>query len=104
MNMQLDITGKHVDINDQLRTNIKKKLARIERHYDQITTVRMVLSVDKIQYRAEATIHVNGNELFADTRAPDVQSAIDSLVNKLDRQVIKHKEKTTRHRDRAVSR
>ena len=45
--MQLDITGKHVDINDQLRSNIKKKLSRIERHYDQITTVRMILSVDK---------------------------------------------------------
>lgn len=102
--MQLDITGKHVDINDQLRSNIKKKLSRIERHYDQITTVRMILSVDKIQYRAEATVHVNGNELFADTRAPDILSAIDSLVSKLDRQVIKHKEKSTRHRDRATHR
>lgn len=102
--MQLDITGKHVDINEQLRSNIKKKLSRIERHYDQITTVRMILSVDKIQYRAEATVHVNGNELFADTRAPDILSAIDSLVNKLDRQVIKHKEKSTRHRDRTAHR
>ncbi|MCY3885268.1 MAG: ribosome-associated translation inhibitor RaiA [Gammaproteobacteria bacterium] len=102
--MHLDITGKHVDINDRLRSNIKKKLSRIERHYDQITTVRVILSVDKIQYRAEATVHVNGNELFADTRAPDIQSAIDSLVNKLDRQVIKHKEKSSRHRERAMSR
>lgn len=102
--MQLDITGKHVDINDRLRSNIKKKLSRIERHYDQITTIRMVLSVDKVQYRAEATVHVNGNELFADTRAPDILSAIDSLVNKLDRQVIKHKEKSTRHRDRTTHR
>jgi putative sigma-54 modulation protein len=102
--MQLDITGKHVDINERLRSNIKKKLARIERHYDHITTVRVTLSVDKIQYRAEATVHVNGNELFADTRAPDVLSAIDSLVDKLDRQVIKHKEKSTRHRERAAHR
>lgn len=99
--MHLDITGKHVEINDRLRSNIKKKLSKIVRHCDQITTVRMVLSVDKIQYRAEATVHVNGTELFADTRAPDIQSAIDSLVNKLDRQVIKHKEKSSRHRDRA---
>lgn len=102
--MQVDITAKHVDIDDRLRSNIRKKLSRIERHYDQITTIRMILSVDKIQFRAEATVHVNGNELFADTRASDIQSAIDSLVNKLDRQVIKHKEKSTRHRERATSR
>lgn len=96
--MQLDITGNRVEVNNQLRSSIKKKIARLERHYDQITSVRVILSVDKIEYCAEATVHVNGNELFADSRASDIQTAVDALVNKLDRQVIKHKEKLTRYR------
>ncbi len=96
--MQLDITGNRVEVNDHLRKTIQKKLSRLERHYDQITSVRVILSVDKIQFRAEATVHVNGNELFADSHATDISAAVDALANKLDRQVIKHKEKTTRHR------
>ena len=96
--MHLDITGNRVEVSDTLRSSIRKKLSRLERHYDQITSVRVILSVDKIQYCAEATVHVNGNELFADSRAQDIQSAVNSLADKLDRQVIRHKEKMTRHR------
>ena len=96
--MQLAITGNRVDVNDQIRSTIQKKLSRLQRHYDHITSVRVIISVDKIEYCAEATVHVNGNELFANSRASDIQTAVDSLVDKLDRQVIKHKEKSTRHR------
>lgn len=96
--MQLAITGNRVEVNNQIRNTIQKKLSRLQRHYDHITSVRVILSVDKIEYCAEATVHVNGNELFANSRASDIQTAVDSLVDKLDRQVIKHKEKATRHR------
>ncbi len=96
--MQLAITGNRVEVNNQIRNTIQKKLSRLQRHYDHITSVRVILSVDKIEYCAEATVHVNGNELFANSRASDIQTAVDSLVDKLDRQVIKHKEKSTRHR------
>ncbi len=96
--MQLAITGNRVEVNNQIRNTIQKKLSRLQRHYDHITSVRVILSVDKIEYCAEATVHVNGNELFANSRASDIQTAVDSLVDKLDRQVIKHKEKTARHR------
>ncbi|MCY4142342.1 MAG: ribosome-associated translation inhibitor RaiA [Gammaproteobacteria bacterium] len=96
--MQLAITGNRVEVNNHIRNTIQKKLSRLQRHYDHITSVRVILSVDKIEYCAEATVHVNGNELFANSRASDIHTAVDSLVDKLDRQVIKHKEKSTRHR------
>lgn len=96
--MQLNITGHHIEINAQLRTLLKRKLAKIERHHDRITSVHVVLSIDKITHRAEATVHALGNEIYADASATNMQTAIDSLVAKLDRQIIKHKEKLTNHR------
>jgi putative sigma-54 modulation protein len=91
--MQLNISGHHVDISDALRSYVNEKLSKLERHYDNMTNVHVVLSVEKLQNRAEATIHVAGGELFADADCDDMYAAIDALVDKLDRQLIKHKEK-----------
>ena len=91
--MQLNISGHHVDITDALRSYVSEKLGKLERHYDNMTNVHVVLSVEKLQNRAEATIHVAGGELFADADCDDMYAAIDALVDKLDRQLIKHKEK-----------
>lgn len=96
--MQLNITGNHIEVNAHLRSFLKRKLGKIERHHDRITSVHVVLSIDKITHRAEATVHALGNEIYADASAGDMQTAIDSLVAKLDRQIIKHKEKLTKHR------
>ena len=96
--MQLNITGNNVEVNAHLRSFVKRKLAKIERHHDRITSVHVVLSVNKITHRAEATVHALGNEIYADSSATDIQTAIDGLVAKLDRQIIKQKEKHTSHR------
>ena len=96
--MQLNITGNHIEVNPQLRSFLKRKLGKIERHHDRITSVHVVLSIDRITHRAEATVHALGNEIYADASATDMQTAIDSLVAKLDRQILKHKEKLTNHR------
>ncbi|MEQ8482907.1 MAG: ribosome-associated translation inhibitor RaiA [Pseudomonadales bacterium] len=99
--MQLSISGHHIDVTDALKTYTTDKLAKLERHYDQMTNVHVVLSVEKAMQRAEATIHVSGAELFADADCDDMYAAIDMLVDKLDRQLIKHKEKTVnRHHGR----
>ena len=100
--MQLNISGHHVDITDALRSYVSEKLGKLERHYDNMTNVHVVLSVEKLQNRAEATIHVAGGELFADADCDDMYAAIDALVDKLDRQLIKHKEKVVnRHRGKS---
>jgi len=91
--MQLSITGHHVEITDALRSYVEDKIQRIERHFDNVTNVHVVLSVEKLQHKAEATLHVSGGDIFADDSQEDMYAAIDGLVTKLDRQVLKHKEK-----------
>ena len=99
--MQLSISGHHIDVTDALKDYVTGKLTKLERHYDHITNVHVVLSVDKLVQRAEATLHISGAELFADANSQDLYAAIDALADKLDRQVIKHKEKVIeRHHGR----
>ncbi|MGO2011186.1 MAG: ribosome hibernation promoting factor [Pseudoalteromonas sp.] len=95
--MQLNLTGRHVDITDSLRDYVNSKFAKLERHFDHINNVHVILDVVKLKQKAEATLHVSGAELFASTQHQDMYAAIDGLINKLDRQVIKHKEKIARH-------
>lgn len=99
--MQLSISGHHVDVTDALKSYTSEKLGKLERHFDHITNVHVVLSVDKLRQRAEATVHVSGAELFADCDSDDMYAAIDALADKLDRQLLKHKEKlVNRHHGR----
>lgn len=92
--MQLNISGHHLDITDAIKDYVTTKLSRLERHSDSITSTRVILSVDKLIQKAEATVNVAGGEFFAEAEHSDLYAAIDALVDKLDRQIIKHKEKT----------
>ena len=92
--MQLSISGHHIDVTEALRTYVEDKLKKLERHYDHITNAHVILSVEKLKQRAEATIHIAGAELFADADCDDLYAAIDMLTDKLDRQILRHKEKT----------
>ena len=94
--MQMTISGNHLDITDPIRDYVTAKLSKLERHYDHINSTAVILSVDKLTQKAEATIHVSGGELFANSEHQDLYAAIDALSDKLDRQLIKYKEK---HRD-----
>lgn len=102
--MQLSVTGHHIEITEALRNYVGTKLAKLERHFDHMTDVHCVLTVEKLQHKAEATIHVGGNTLHAEQTAPNMYAAIDILVDKLDRQVKKHKEKVTDHHPREAAR
>ena len=102
--MQLNISGHHVDLTDSLNNYINQKFEKLERHYDHITQVHVVLTVAKHEHQAEATAHVSGAELFAAATEDDMYAAIDALVDKLDRQLIKHKEKTVARHNGSHSR
>ncbi|MDF1832096.1 MAG: ribosome-associated translation inhibitor RaiA [Porticoccaceae bacterium] len=91
--MQLNISGHHLDITDAIHNYVTNKLTKLEHHNDKITSVSVILSVDKLVQKAEATIHANGGELFAHCEDEDLYAAIDGLTDKLDRQLIKRKEK-----------
>lgn len=95
--MQVNLTGHHVDITDALRDYVNSKFERIVRHFDHMTNVRVVLSVEKQRQKAEATIHVAGADLHADQESNDMYAAIDLLVDKLDRQVCRVKERRADH-------
>ena len=95
--MQINLTGHHLDLTDALRDYVHNKFERLERHFDHINNVHVILEVDKVRQKAEAKLNVNGGEIFAHSEEEVMYAAIDSLVDKLDRQVIKHKEKMIRH-------
>jgi putative sigma-54 modulation protein len=95
--MQLNLSGHHVDITPAMREYVTTKLERLERHFDHVTNAHVVLSVEKLRQKAEATVHVTGGNLFADAVAEDMYAAIDALADKLDRQIRKHKDKLTDH-------
>jgi len=99
--MQISLTGHHIDITKALKEYVDTKFERLERHFDQVTNVHVILSVEKLRQKAEATLHLNGADLFADSTQEDMYAAIDGLVDKLDRQVKKYKEKNTSHRNTA---
>ncbi len=98
--MQLSVTGHHVDITDPLREYVVSKIEKIERHFDRVTDVHCILKVEKLRHTAEATVSVNGGTIYADATEEDMYAAIDGLVDKLDRQVRKYKEKHGDHHAR----
>ncbi len=100
--MQVNITGHHVELTDSLRDYVSEKLNRVQRHYDNITNVQVILSIEKERQQAACTLHAAGAdlhsylvraELHAEASDPDMYAAIDALTDKLDRQLVKHKEK-----------
>ena len=92
--MQLNISGHHVDLTPALKEYVHEKFERLERHFDHISNCQVTLEVEKQRQMAEATMHVIGGEIHAKAENSDMYAAIDALVDKLDRQILKHKEKT----------
>lgn len=99
--MQVNITGHHIDLTDALRSYVSEKLEKIERHFDHVTNVHVILTVNKQSQIAEATVHASGADLFAQHDSEDMYASIDGLVDKLDRQIIKHKEKIGNHKKKS---
>ena len=95
--MQITVTGQQMDITEPLRDYASEKMARLQRHFDNMTTINVVLHVEKNRHLAEATVFAKGTTLHANAEGADMYAAIDALADKLDRQVLKHKEKTTSH-------
>lgn len=96
--MQISVTGHHLDVTDSLKSHVEAKFDKLERHFDHVTDVHVILTVEKLMQKAEATVQISGAKLFAEDHQQDMYVAIDALVDKLDRQIKKHKEKITRHR------
>jgi putative sigma-54 modulation protein len=99
--MNLNLTGRHMEITPAIREHVTGKLEKVKRHFDNVIDVNVILSVEKLQQKAEATLNISGKTLFAETEDANLYVAIDALIDSLNRQVLKHKEKfeARRHDD-----
>ena len=103
--MRIETYGQQIEVTPALRDYVESKLSRLERHCEQPFDVRTQLSLDKPDHKAEATISFSGRVLHADAAAMDMYAAIDLLADKLDRLLMKHKEKIVdHHRGESLSR
>lgn len=98
--MQVNVSGHHVEITDSLRNYVESKVEKLERHFDIVSDVHCILTVEKLRHKAEAKVLVNGGTIYADATEEDMYAAIDGLVDKLERRVRKHKEKLVDHHAR----
>ena len=95
--MNLNISGHHVDVTPPMRDYVLSKLKRVERHFDHLISAEVILTVEKLRQKAEATIHASGANLHAEAVDGDMYAAIDLMMDKLDQQTRKHKEKVRNH-------
>jgi len=96
--MQVSVTGRHVEVTEAMKQHVEDKISKLKRHFDHVTDIHVILTVEKLEQKAEATVQISGAKLFADDVKEDMYAAIDNMVDKLDRQIIKHKEKVQSHR------
>jgi putative sigma-54 modulation protein len=96
--MNLQLSGHHLEITPAIREYVTTKLARIKRHFDHVIDVNVVLSVEKLLQKVEADVHLRGKDIHVECEDADMYAAIDNLIDKLDRQIIKHKEKFSERR------
>jgi putative sigma-54 modulation protein len=97
--MNLNLTGHHVEITPALRDYVASKINRITRHFDQVIDVGVILSVEKLRQKAEANVHLRGKDIFVEADSDNMYASIDSLADKLDRQILRHKEKNADRRN-----
>lgn len=99
--MNLNLTGRHLEITPAIRQHVTDKVEKIKNHFDSVMEVTVILSVDKLRQKAEGSVHLSGKDVFVECEDANLYVAIDDMVEKLDRQIIKHKEKyaARRHDD-----
>src|SRR5512141_174410 len=91
--MNLHLTGRHVEITPAIRDYVVSKLARINRHFDHVIDVNVIMTVEKLDQKIEANVHLSGKDIHVQVHDGDMYAAIDGLIDKLDRQVLRYKER-----------
>jgi putative sigma-54 modulation protein len=100
--MNLHLTGQHLQITPAIREHVAHKLEKITGHFDHVIDINVVMTVEKLAHTVEATVHLSGKEIFCETQGEDMYVAIDHLIGKLDRAILKHKGKNIAHRHDAA--
>jgi len=91
--MNLSVSGHHLEVTPALRSYVQSKIGRVTRHFDHVIDAHVILTANKVKQKAEVTLHVRGKDLHCESEEVDLYAAIDLLADKLDRQVLKYKDK-----------
>jgi len=102
--MNLTVSGHHISVTEAIRSYVQSKLERVTRHFDHVIDVNVILSVQKLRQKAEVTVRVRGKDIYVESDDEDLYAAIDLLADKLDRQIIKYKDKVQSHPHDALKR
>ena len=102
--MNLHVTGHHLPVTPAIREYLEGKLQRVRNHFDHVIDVNVILTVEKLKQKVEATVHVRGKDIFCESASEDMYAAIDTLIDKLDRAILKHKEKNLSQRHDGAAR
>lgn len=100
--MNINLTGHHVEVTQALRDYVSSRLSRLARHFDQVIDISVTLPVEKLTQKAEANVHMRGKDIFVEAESADMYASIDNLVDKLERQIIRYKEKNGSYRGGAL--
>jgi putative sigma-54 modulation protein len=95
--MNLSITGRHLEVTPAINEYVKTKLARVARHFDNVIDTQVMLSIERLKHTAEVTMHLRGKDIHCEASDENLYAAIDLLADKIDRQVIKYKDKVQDH-------
>lgn len=95
--MNLSITGHHLDVTPAIREYIQTKIGRVIRHFDHVIDIQVMLSVEPLKHRAEITMRIRGKDIHCEALEENLYAAIDVLVDKVDRKVVQHKNRTQNH-------
>ena len=95
--MNLQISGHHLEVSPAIRDYVSQKLQKVTRNFDHVIDIHVVLSVEKLNQKAEVTLHVPGKDIFVESIDPNLYAAVDDITDKLDRQVQKYKQKIQDH-------
>ncbi len=102
--MNVQVSGHHVEVTPAIRDYVLSKLERVQRHFDQVIEINVILSVQKLRQKAEISVHMPGKDIHVESDDADMYAAIDLMMDKLDRQIIKHKQKVSSHPHDALKR
>ncbi len=102
--MNVQVSGHHVEVTQPIRDYVLAKLERVQRHFDQVIEINVILSVQKLRQKAEISVHMPGKDIHVESDDEDLYAAIDLMMGKLDRQIIKHKQKAYAHPHDALKR
>jgi len=100
--MNMSVSGHHVEITPAIRDYVTGKLQRITRHFDHVIDVNVILTVEKLRHKAEVNVHLSGRDVYVEADDENMYAAIDLLIDKLDRRIMKHKRKVQDHNHDAI--